>query len=157
VDAELRQGPLLRLFSIAQAESRLMQLAMAASPLTPEDFAVYSWLRLRGPVTPTALAADLGMHQPTLSNYLRRMTGRGHLRRRPNPLDGRSQLVSLTAAGTRVTERSFPGFTAAITAFRDNLALPDAEVDRVLLALSATLELAVAQVEAARDADGLTG
>ena len=41
-----------------------MTSAMASSPLTPGDFAVYSWLRLTGPITPGALAKDLGMHQP---------------------------------------------------------------------------------------------
>ena len=156
VDRSLRQGPLLRLFTIAQQESRLMQVAMAESPLEPNDFAVYSWLRLVGPVTPTRLAADLGMRQPTLSNYLKRMTDRGHLRRRRNPHDGRSQLVSLTASGRRVTERSFPGFKAAITAFRDHLELSDDELARVLGSLSDTLDRAVAELEQAA-ARGETG
>lgn len=149
VEQNLRQGPLLRLFTIAQQESRLMQVAMADSPLEPNDFAVYSWLRLVGPVTPTALAADLGMRQPTLSNYLRRMTDRGHLRRRRNPVDGRSQLVSLTASGRRVTERSFPGFTSAIETFRAHLQLPEEELARVLASVSDSLDAAVAVLEQA--------
>ena len=149
VDGNLRQGPLLRLFTIAQQTGRLMQVAMADSPLEPPDFAVYSWLRLVGPVTPTRLAADLGMRQPTLSNYLKRMTDRGHLRRRRNPLDGRSQLVSLTASGRRVTERSFPGFTAAISTFRAHLDVPEEELARVLGSLSDSLDRAVGELEQA--------
>ena len=149
VDGNLRQGPLLRLFTIAQQTTRLMQVAMADSPLEPPDFAVYSWLRLVGPVTPTRLAADLGMRQPTLSNYLKRMTDRGHLRRRRNPLDGRSQLVSLTASGRRVTERSFPGFTAAISTFRAHLDVPEEELARVLGSLSDSLDRAVGELEQA--------
>ena len=127
-----------------------MQLAMADSPLTPEDFAVYSWLRLVGPVTPTQLAADLGMRQPTLSNYLRRMSERGHLRRRQHPEDGRSQLVSLTASGSRATVRSFPGFQLAISSFTDRLQLAADEVARVLDGLSDAFESAIADVESSR-------
>ena len=124
-----------------------MASAMASSPLTPEDFAVYSWLRLAGPITPGALAADLGMHQPTMSNYLRRMYARGHLRRRTHPDDGRSQLVSLTPSGRRVTERSFPGFRLAIDSFRARLQVDETEVQRVLDAVAAALEAAVADIE----------
>jgi len=127
-----------------------MQAAMASSPLSPEDFAVYSWLRLTGPITPGALAADLGMHQPTMSNHLRRMYSRGHLRRRTHPSDGRSQLVSLTPSGRRVTERSFPGFRLAIDSFRARLHLDEAEVQRVLDAVADALEAAVADVEGRR-------
>src|SRR4051794_39189692 len=130
-----------------------MQTAMADSPLTPDDFAVYSWLRLVAPVTPGRLAADLGMHQPTLSNYLRRMDDRGHLRRRRHPSDGRSQLVALTPSGRRVTERSFPGFAAAIGAFRARLAMDEADVQRVLDAVSVALEEAVADVAGAKAVD----
>lgn len=131
-----------------------MQAAMADSPLTPDDFAVYSWLRLVGPVTPGRLAADLGMHQPTMSAYLRRMYGRGHLRRRPHPDDGRSQLVSLTSSGRRVTERSFAGFERAIGAFRARLGVDEAEVQRVLDAVSDALEAAVADVTSAHEQTG---
>ncbi len=145
-----RQGPLLKLFAISQLEARLMQVAMADSPLTADDFAVYSWVRLTGPITPTQLAADLGMRQPTLSNYLRRMSERGHLRRRPHPEDGRSQLVSLTASGTRITVRSFPGFQLAISSFTERLQLPAEEIGRALDGISNAFEEAIADIETSR-------
>jgi len=115
------RGPFLLLFAVGQQVSELMGRTFAAAPLRPTDFAVYSALRLTGPVTPAALATELGMGRSTLSNWLRRMEERGHLRRRRNPADGRSALVSLTAEGVRVTEACFPAFQAAIEAFRARL------------------------------------
>jgi DNA-binding MarR family transcriptional regulator len=115
------RGPFLLLFAVGQQVSELLGHTFAAAPLRPPDFAVYSALRLTGATTPARLAAELGMGRSTLSNWLRRMEGRGHLRRRRNPADGRSMLVSLTPEGVRVTEACFPAFQQAIEAFRSRL------------------------------------
>jgi DNA-binding MarR family transcriptional regulator len=138
-----KRGPFLLEFAISQQLSALLSRALADAPLTPDEFAVYSVLKWTGPTTPTRLAADLGMRASTMSHYLRRMTDRGHLDRRPNPNDGRSSLVALTGAGHQVTEDCFPGFGAAITAFRERLDMPEDDLLAALEVMSAALEAAI--------------
>jgi DNA-binding MarR family transcriptional regulator len=128
----VRRGPFLLHFANSQLLSALLGRALGHAPLTADDFAVYSLLRITGATTPSRLRGDLGMPASTLSNYLRRMTERGHLDRRPNPDDGRSSLVVLTPEGVAATEACYPGFHAAITAFREHLAMPE---DALLSAL----------------------
>lgn len=136
------RGPFLLQFANSQQLSVLLSRALADAPLTPDEFAVYSVLRLTGPTTPTRLAADLGMRASTMSHYLRRMAERGHLDRSPNPSDGRSSLVALTPDGHQVTEACIPGFQAAITAFRERLAMPEKDLLAALELMSDALEAA---------------
>lgn len=139
-----RRGPLLLTFAINQLAHDLLAATFDDAPLTPPDFAIYSVLLNTGEITPSELADILGMGRSTLSNWLRRMDSRGHLRRRRNPSDGRSQLVSLTASGRRLTEQSMPAFARAIGAFRDEL---DVDEDGLLDALEAMSRALAAAVE----------
>lgn len=147
----IARGPLLLVYALSHQTSQLLAARFTDTPLTPDDFAVYSALNLVAPCTPTFLADTLGMRQTTLSNYLRRMQQRGHLRRRPNPKDGRSTLIRLTPSGVRVTEACFPAFRIAIMSVIDRLG------DRQPAVLAAMEELsrclADALSEAAEDLD----
>jgi len=116
------RGPFILIFALDQQLSTLLSRAMEGTPLPPQLFAVTSVLRLTGAVRPTALAAIVGMRPTSLSNHLRRLTESGHVRRRPDPADGRAALVSLTAKGVRDTEACFPSFGAAIQSFQRHLA-----------------------------------
>lgn len=116
-----QRGPFLLIFAVDQQLGGLLGQTMRDAPLRPGEFAVYSALRLEQPVTPTRLAGVLGMPATTLSSALRKMSEAGHLNRTPNPADGRSSLVELTAAGRAVTEGCFPAFRTAIDAFREQL------------------------------------
>src|SRR6185312_12956425 len=82
------RGPFLLAFAIGQQLGNLLQQAMSDAPLAPNEFAVYSALRLMQPTTPTQLAGTLGMKATTLSSMLVRMSRSGHLKRRRNPADG---------------------------------------------------------------------
>lgn len=125
------RGPFLLLFALAQQQSSLLHFAMAGRPLQPAEFAVYSALRLTQPTTPTQLAGTLGMKATTLSSMLVRMAKNGHLKRRRNPADGRSVVLSLSPAGIRATEESFTSFSTAIESFRRHL-----EIEETALLLS---------------------
>lgn len=116
-----QRGPFLLLFALDQQLAALLGQTMRDASLRPVEFAVYSALRLEQPVTPTRLAAVLGMPATTLSSVLRKMTEAGHLTRVPNPADDRSSLVELTAEGVDVTVGCFPAFRTAIDAFREQL------------------------------------
>ena len=117
----MRRGPFILLFAVDRQLAELLATALADAPIKPTDFAVTSVLRLTGPVRPTELARLVGMRPTSLSNYLRRLGDAGLVRRRQDPTDGRAVLVSLTAKGRRATEACFPGFGAAIEAFRSAL------------------------------------
>jgi DNA-binding MarR family transcriptional regulator len=147
--AKLEQrGPFLLLFALTQQLSNLLSQAMTQAPLSPSDFAVYSALRLQQPSTMMELAATLGMRPTTLSSVLARMQQHGHLRREPNPADGRSRLISLTDTGRQVTEACFPQFSGAVEAFRRHLGANEQEALRFLEAISSALRGAAGELAA---------
>ena len=121
----VRRGPFLLHFANSQQLTALLTRALAEAPLTADEFAVYSLLRLTGQTTPSRLASDLGMRASTMSHYLRRMTANGHLERTQHPHDGRSSLIQLTPSGVDATEACFAGFGNAIATFRRHLAMPE--------------------------------
>jgi DNA-binding MarR family transcriptional regulator len=143
-----QRGPFLLLFALGQQLGSLLGQAMASAPLSPSDFAVYSALRLVQPVTLTSLASTLGMRPTTLSSILSRMEQHGHLRREPNPADGRSRLVSLTDEGRAATEACFPVFSQAIGAFLRHLEVAQQPLLDHLEAASRALVSASAELSA---------
>ena len=86
----------------------LMERTFETHGASVEDFGLYSALGVWGPITPTELAARIGLRPTTLSSALRRLEGRGHVRRERNPSDGRSYLVELTEAGDRRWREGWP-------------------------------------------------
>jgi DNA-binding MarR family transcriptional regulator len=145
------RGPFLLTFALDQQLANLLQLAMADAPLTPGEFAVYSALRLLQPTTPSQLAGTLGMKATTLSSMLVRMSRSGHLKRRRNPADGRSVILTLTPSGVRVTEACFASFGVAIEAFRRHLTIDEATLLAHLEAMSVALGQATAELAAQPD------
>lgn len=144
----MRRGPFLLHFANSQLLTALLTKALAPAPLTADEFAVYSLLRITGATTPSRLAGDLGMRASTMSHYLRRMAERGHLDRTPHPHDGRSSLVALTDAGVAATEACFPGFSAAINAFLRHLAMPEDDLLDALTVMNGALTAAARELDA---------
>ena len=66
------------------------------------EFSLLMLLQANPAVSPKALARALAIAAPKLTALLDRLQQRGLLQRRPNPNDGRSQLVDLTAQGQRL-------------------------------------------------------
>jgi DNA-binding MarR family transcriptional regulator len=60
-----------------------------------------------GPLRLTEIASSLGLALTTASDSVRRLEARGHVRRTPNPDDGRSFLFELTARGDREWRRGW--------------------------------------------------
>lgn len=144
------RGPFLLLFATGRQLSTLLHEEMATAPLTPDEFAVTSVLRLEQPVRPTDLARLTGLRPTTLSNYLRRFEAVGLVTRRRDPADGRASLVELTEEGVRRTEECFPAFASAIGSFQKALAeagVPELDVVETLEAVSGALDLALEKVE----------
>ncbi|MEV7087939.1 MarR family transcriptional regulator [Streptomyces sp. NPDC093085] len=67
--------------------------------LTPSQVSVLSRLGKEGDTTASALAAAEGVRPQSMATILAALDGRGLIRRRPDPNDGRRQLVSLSELG----------------------------------------------------------
>jgi DNA-binding MarR family transcriptional regulator len=143
------RGPLLLAYALFQQTGRLLDQHMDTSRMAGGSFAVYSVIGAEEPVTPTRLAEILGMPPTSLSYVIRQMHERGHLKRVPNPDDGRSVLLKLTARGRRVLDDALGGFLTAITAFRSHLTVEEPDLLRHLEAMSAALARATAGESAA--------
>lgn len=145
------RGPLLMAHVLSQMTRTLLDDHLDGSGLDAGDFAVYSVIRAEGRVTPTRLAAILGLPPTTMSYVLRRMQQRGHLRRLANPDDGRSVLVQLTPKGLRLTERGLVGFERAIAAFRAELTVDERDLLSHLEAMAAALGAVIDASESGAD------
>ncbi len=126
-----REGPLLQVFVAGQLSGELLRRELGTT-ITGDRFAVLSVIGALAPITPTELARRLGMAPTTVSSWLARLEREGVAERRPNPDDGRSQLIELTGAGRRELEAAMPEFARAASRVRE--ALGD-DLDQVLDAL----------------------
>jgi DNA-binding MarR family transcriptional regulator len=98
---------LLLLVAAHQRMAQLVERELAADGVESNGYAVLSLIGARGTMRLTELAAELGMPLTTASDVVRRLEGRGHVRRRANPDDGRSFLFELTARGDREWRHGF--------------------------------------------------
>jgi DNA-binding MarR family transcriptional regulator len=147
----VRRGPFLLHFANSQQLTALLSRALADAPLTSDEFAVYSLLRLTGQTTPSRLASDLGLRASTMSHYLRRMTANGHLERTQHPQDGRSSLIQLTPSGVDATEACYAGFGTAIATFRRHLAMPEKDLLEALDIMNRALTAAWHEITTGED------
>jgi DNA-binding MarR family transcriptional regulator len=86
--------------AIVRTSRRLRQEAAgAAGELTPTSAAALATVERHGPLTPSELAEVERVKRPTATRTLRVLGEAGLVERTPDPEDGRSALVSITAAG----------------------------------------------------------
>jgi DNA-binding MarR family transcriptional regulator len=139
---------LFRLFILGQLADDLLSRAMVDLKLNPNDFAVASAIRAFQPITPTRLAALLGMPATTLSSYLRRLEARRQIRRRPNPEDGRSFLFEVTKLGYRNVAAAFPALRGSIARVHEQLDYSPKELDLALDRLEDALRVVLSRPDA---------
>jgi DNA-binding MarR family transcriptional regulator len=70
--------------------------------ITQAEAHVLAELHREGPSQTTTLHREFGHKRSTLTNIIDRLEQRGLITRQPNPDDRRSQLIHLTASGTRI-------------------------------------------------------
>ncbi len=108
-----RTGPptvLFEVFWAHQKRKRLLEHALGDVELPAEDYPFYVTIGADGPLTPTGLAEYLLMPLSTVIFRVKRLEGRGHAERVPNPDDGRSFLIGLTPEGRRLLDEARPVF-----------------------------------------------
>jgi DNA-binding MarR family transcriptional regulator len=77
-----------------------------ASGLTPSQAMAMQFVRNRGEVTPTEIAAHTSLKQATITALLDRLEERKLIRRRKDDADGRRMIVTLTTAGSEALDAS---------------------------------------------------
>ncbi len=90
---------LFDLWLLTQASNPLVDRAIHGSGISVDEFGLYVLLEEYGPVTPGRISEITGMRANTISASLRRLDGRGHIRRSRNDRDGRSVIIELTPEG----------------------------------------------------------
>ena len=102
-DLETHLGYWLRMVSNAVSQS-------FARRVEAEGVTVAEWVFLRmlwdiDPVAPSLLAGRMGMTKGAISKLADRLIGKALVERRADPVDGRAQILSLTAAGRVLVPR----------------------------------------------------
>jgi DNA-binding MarR family transcriptional regulator len=86
--------------AIVRTARRLRQEASATeTELTPTSSAALAAIERHGPLTPSELAEIERVKRPTVTRTLGCLSRMGLIDRAPDPVDGRSALVSINAAG----------------------------------------------------------
>jgi DNA-binding MarR family transcriptional regulator len=149
-----RSSVLFDLFAASQRVKTLLVAAMEGSGLTPDEYAVYSALLEFEPLSPTEMAAVVGMPPTTMSHYVREMRERGHVEEEPNPRDGRSRMLRLSAAGRAAHGRANLAFEEAYSRFVAGIVEPEA-AKRALEEIEAAADHALGRL--ARDSRARAG
>jgi DNA-binding MarR family transcriptional regulator len=105
-------GRISRLAQLLQAQ---LEPIFAARGLNGGEFDVLAALRRAGRpyrLNPTELSTALIITSGGMTKRLNVLEARGLIRRKPNPNDGRSTVVTLTREGRRLVEAILPGHVA---------------------------------------------
>jgi DNA-binding MarR family transcriptional regulator len=108
--------PLVRLARLAVLVDGFQQSVLSALDLSSADYSVLAALRRAGPPyqqTPSKLYSRLQRSSGGMTKILKRLEERALIERAPDPSDGRGSVVSLTAKGLDLQERSFRALLAA--------------------------------------------
>jgi DNA-binding MarR family transcriptional regulator len=125
---------LFRFFRVTNSMRQLVARAVDGSGLSNDEYGVFSGIVGLGPVSPTELAAKLGVPPTTISVYLSRFLERGIVRRLANPEDGRSYLVEATEKGGEVLAYVGPRLRVEADAI---MAASELSFDELMTALGA--------------------
>jgi DNA-binding MarR family transcriptional regulator len=122
-----------------RATAAELDVALASSGLNADEFAIYSVLMSADTMTPSELARWMSAPPTSVSSYVKRFEGRGHLERVRHPDDGRSFVLRLTPAGRRAHAAAAARFVPVRDRVSAELGAREATIRRDLARLQATL------------------
>jgi len=157
VDVEAVDGSnvLFELWLGARAANALLTDCLTPAGMRPDEFGIYSVLATVGRMAPTALAKWVSSPPTTVSSVVKRLEARDHLERVPDPADGRSSLLQLTASGEQAHRTATDLYTPLLTAVVDRLGSDEPAVHHALLVLRQAIDESLGS-SSASDADDLT-
>jgi DNA-binding MarR family transcriptional regulator len=146
IDPRLAQRAALmqEAYTAGQLVNVLVTRELDTVGVPPQDFSFLGWIAQLQPVTPGRLAAETGLPATTIRDHIRRSVQRGMLLKKPNPEDGRSYYLVLSADGDRLMNRGYPAVIAAYARLERRLEDPETYLETVR-ALRAALKRAVAE------------
>lgn len=139
-----RAGILLQAWTAAQRIDQLVTRELEAADVWTPRYALLSMIRIREPITPTALAREMGLALTTLTDRLSELFDLGHVERIANPDDGRSYLIRTTAQGRRAVDRAAPLIRRVHSDVEARLGRPLEEIEAAVDELTRALEAALA-------------
>jgi len=92
---------LFMVWLVSRSTTDLLDSVLAPAGLSADEFAIYSVLAAASTITPSELARWMAAPATSVSSYVKRFEGRGHVVREPHPDDGRSYRIRLTPAGRK--------------------------------------------------------
>lgn len=105
---------LVDVWLLATLARALVDDALAGSPMSADEFALYGLVVDLGPLTAADLTRATGLPSTTLSGILARCERRGELERVPTPTDRRSVLLRLTEQGMAVYQAPLPALAGLL-------------------------------------------
>ena len=138
VTAGLSRAEISLLFDFFVTSQRLRRVltdALADSGMRPDEYAVYSLLLEKGPLTATEMSEMLGMPLTTVLDYVRALDRARHVVRTAHPFDGRSTELSLNRSGLAAQKRANRHWEVARKSIEGGLVIPVDQVRRSLHAL----------------------
>ena len=130
-----RLSLLYQLWLTNMAARNLMRVSMAASDMSGEEYALYSYLYANGARTLSQAARDVRMPITTLATLLAPALEAGEVTRTAHPRDRRAKLLQLTDAGRARLERAMPAFAAGYRAVLAELEEADVDPEELYSAL----------------------
>jgi DNA-binding MarR family transcriptional regulator len=123
----VKPGLFLQPHVVANLSGTLIEQIVEGSGVTASEFAVSSWVNVRGTSTPGELSRELGLSPTTVSAMVDRLVRKKQLRRVGHPEDGRSYVLEPTAKGRSTQAAIGKRFAKKLQAVRGHLAEGDAE------------------------------
>jgi DNA-binding MarR family transcriptional regulator len=133
-----------RLRSAIGRLARKLNVTATHEGLTPAEASILGVVTVRGPLTPSELAATEGVHPTMISRIVVRLAAAGLIERRPQAEDLRSVMLHATRTGRATHQRIRRERGAVLSACVDRLG-PDAEA--ALVAALPALEGLVAELQ----------
>jgi DNA-binding MarR family transcriptional regulator len=142
-----RRLDLVDLWALGQSVDRLVQDELRRHGSSGSLLAVLA-AAARGPMTTSEIADVLGQAFMTTSDQLDRLDALGEVRRVPNPADGRSRLIEVTARGHRRLRATGPHIRALERAIGQRLERSMTGVSAAVADLRRAIELTTSDLEA---------
>jgi len=137
-------------FVTSQRLRRVLSDALAEAGMRPDEYAVYSLLFDKGPLTATEMSTFLGMPLSTVLDYLKAMTAAGHVVRTAHPFDGRALQLSLNRSGLAAFSRAHRRWEVVRRQIEEGLEMPIPRIRRALHALDDAAARATMRTKAPR-------